>query len=249
MSARRQLGMTLLELMVSITIGLFLVGGLFTVFVSVRSTHKSQTGITQLQDDQRMSMAILSEVVQTAGYYGSVQTQLAQQAFPASSPFTISGQFVFGTSGADASSPDALYVRFQSAPNDGVVNCQGGTNTSSATVSYTNMFTVASSTLQLTCALNGGAAMGLVGGVNASGSATTACSAIGYQGINNIKFLYGVDPNGTGSVTQYSVASDVSNWQTVHSVRATVSMLYCTQTGVLPQQVQFTRLIFLPNQQ
>ncbi|MDF0604808.1 prepilin-type N-terminal cleavage/methylation domain-containing protein [Neisseriaceae bacterium TC5R-5] len=246
----KQRGMTLLELLIAITISLFLLAGLLSIFISMRTTFQSQSGLTQLQDDQRMSMTMLTQITETAGYFGNVQSQLAQQAFPATSPFTSSGQFVYGISGANASTPDTLYVQFQSAQNDSVVNCLGGTNSSSSTpVNYINAFTVNTATLQLTCALNGGTAQALVGGVNTSGSTATACNALGYQGISNIKFLYGVGTTGNGSVTQYSVASAVTNWLSVLSIQATITMLYCAQLGSVPQQIPFSRIIFLPNQQ
>lgn len=246
-------GLTLVELMVAITIGMFMLLALFSVFISFKKSSQSQTGIAQMQDDQRMVMTILSQVIQSAGYFANPVSNTASSVFAIASAggsnFSV-GVPIYGTDSGAASSPDTLYVRYQSAQNDGVVNCQGGTNASSTTATYINQLSVASSALQFTCALFGaggnGTAQALVGG-NASGSAATACSSVGYLGISNIKFLYGVG-GASGSVTSYASAGAVSNWANVYSIQPTVTQLYCAQQGSLPQAVTFSRIIFLPNQ-
>lgn len=250
-SRRHSRGMTLIELMVAITVGLFLLLAMYAIFVSFKLTSQSQNGLAQMQDDQRMSMTILSQIAQSAGYFGNVQTQLVNTALLADNS-TVSGvsfsagQALFGTDSGSATAPDTLYIRFQSLQNDGVLNCLGNTNTASAgTVTYINQLAVASSTLQLTCGINGAAAQPIVGGL---ASPVTTCPSIGYRGISNIQFLYGVDPGNTGSVTQYVTAGSVTNWLNVRSLRATLSMQYCGQIGAAPVTISFPRFIFLPNQ-
>ena len=208
-SRRHNRGMTLIELMVAITVGLFLLLAMYAIFVSFKLTSQSQNGLAQMQDDQRMSMTILSQIAQSAGYFGNVQTQLVNTALLADNS-TVSG------------------VSF-----------------SAGTVTYINQLAVASSTLQLTCGINGAAAQPIVGGL---ASPVTTCPSIGYRGISNIQFLYGVDPGNTGSVTQYVTAGSVTNWLNVRSLRATLSMQYCGQIGAAPVTISFPRFIFLPNQ-
>ena len=246
--AGRQRGVTLIEMMIALTITVFLLAAMLSVLTAFRYTRQTQNGLSQMQDDQRIAMTMLTQIIQSAGYFASVQTDVALTAFPAASVFAENGQSVFGIEGASSSLPDTIYVRYQSGLNDGVLNCNGGTNTSSGTpVTYINAITVAQGTLQLTCALNGGTAQPIVGGVNTSGSAATACTAVGYLGISNIQFLYGMDAGGTGSVTQYGNATAVTNWANVNSIRPTITMLYCTQIGALPTAVPFTTTIALQN--
>lgn len=245
---KRQRGMSLVELMVAMLIALLLLDGLVSLFVTSNLTYQSQSGLGQMQDDQRTAMNILAQVVQSAGYYGNVAATTATGAFPVSSVFTNTGQYIYGQDGGSGS--DTLYLRFQSVLNDGVMDCLGNTNTGSGTVSYINAIGVANNQLQ--CSENGAASQTLAGGNNISATTTMSCPKVGYQGISRIKFQYGIDTAGNGSVSQYvgasAVSTTVSNgWLAVHSVRATVTMLYCSSMGSTPQQVNFSRVISLPN--
>lgn len=246
-----QQGLTLIELMVAMTIGLLFLLALSALFLSFKQTSLHQGGVAQMQDDQRMAMTILSQVIQSAGYFpnpasASVSTALAADSTTVSGVSFGAGQLIYGVDSGVASTPDTLYVRFQSAQNDGVVNCQGGTNASATTATYINQLSASATSLQLTCGLNGAAAVGVVGGVNLSAAAT--CNRVGYVGISNVKFLYGLDPAGSGSVTRYASAGVVSNWSYVYAVKPIVTQLYCFQQGAAPQAVTFSQTISLPNQ-
>lgn len=249
--SRQQSGMSLIELMVAITIGLMFLLAMGALFLSFKNTSQAQNGISQLQDDQRMAMTILSQIIQSAGYFPNQTSTTITSALPADST-TVSGttfaagQAILGTTGSTSSSPDTIFVRYQTALNDGIINCLGGSNASATTTVYINQLSVASSSLKLTCSLNGTAGAGLLGGITASATSTTACSKIGYLGISNLKILYGI--GASGSITQYASAAGVSNWSNVYSIQATISQLYCAQQGSLPQTINYSRVIFLPNQ-
>jgi type IV pilus assembly protein PilW len=64
-----QRGLTLIEMMVAMTIGLVFLLALSALFLSFKQTSQGQHGIAQMQDDQRMAMTILSQVIQSAGYF------------------------------------------------------------------------------------------------------------------------------------------------------------------------------------
>jgi type IV pilus assembly protein PilW len=110
-----------------------------------------------------------------------VSTALTADTSTASGVSFSAGQIIYGWTSGVSSTPDTLYVRYQSAQNDGVVNCQGGTNASSTTATYVDQLSARPPPLQLTCGLNGHGGGG-GGGINPS-SATT-CSSIGYVGIS-----------------------------------------------------------------
>ena len=247
-----QQGLTLIEMMVAMTIGLVFLLALSALFLSFKQTSMGQNGIAQMQDDQRMAMTILSQVIQSAGYFpnpasATVSTALSADTSTVSGVSFTAGQIIYGVDSGVSSTPDTLYLRYQSAQNDGVVNCQGGTNASSTTATYINQLSASATTLQLTCGLNGATAVGVVGGLNPSSAAT--CTRIGYVGISNVKFLYGFDAAGSGSVTRYASAGVVSNWSYVYAVKPVITQLYCFQQGVAPQAVTFAQTISLPNQQ
>ena len=67
-----QLGMTLVELMVSITIGLFLVLGLVTLFASMSSTRSELDKSSRQIENGRYAIQMLSDETRHAGYYGSL---------------------------------------------------------------------------------------------------------------------------------------------------------------------------------
>ena len=67
--SRSQTGFTLVELMIAILIGLFLTGGLLTLTGAMKRTGKVQTGLDLLHDNQRLASTIMTDVIQSAGYF------------------------------------------------------------------------------------------------------------------------------------------------------------------------------------
>ncbi|WP_199153053.1 PilW family protein [Chromobacterium sp. ASV23] len=200
----RQTGSGLVEIMVAITIGLLLLSVLVMIFTSTKLAQSNQSGLTQLQDNQRTAMTLINTIVESAGYYPSPQTQAATDALPASGVFAA-GQSITGTSGTGGAS-DTLTIRFATAPGDGILNCNGTSNTGSNNTIYINQFAINSNN-QLTCALNGGTAQPLV------------------DGVSNMTVQYGVDTNGNGSVNQYFSASALPAGAAVRSVKVTLTMV------------------------
>ena len=64
-----QRGFTLIELMVTVAIALFLLGGLLTILQNMRGTYGNQQALAQLQDQQRFAMTVLTDVIQAGGYF------------------------------------------------------------------------------------------------------------------------------------------------------------------------------------
>ena len=65
----RARGFTLVELLVSLLIGLFLLGGLLTLVQNNKRTFTTQNSLAQLQDGERLAMSVMTDVIQTAGYF------------------------------------------------------------------------------------------------------------------------------------------------------------------------------------
>jgi len=150
-------GFTLVELMVTVAIALFLLGGLLTIVQNVRSTQTNQQLLAQLQDQQRFAMTVLTDVIQSGGYYPDPLNETLLQSLPAQGGFP-QGQAFIGTHAAGV--PDTLGVRYTTAINDGIILCNGTTNTAFATNSYQNLFRVVPPAGnipgQLQCSLDGG---------------------------------------------------------------------------------------------
>lgn len=70
--SRHQQGLTLVEMMVAMTIGLVLLGGMVTVLSSSQSTYRVNEALARMQENARYAFQILSRDVRMAGYRGCV---------------------------------------------------------------------------------------------------------------------------------------------------------------------------------
>src|ERR1700686_3373087 len=137
---RAQLGFTLVELMITVAIALFLLGGLVTILQNVRSAYNNQQSLAQLQDQQRFAMTVLTDVIQAGGYFPDAPVWQPLTSLPLAGPYAA-GQAFTGTHAGGV--PDSIGVRYRTAINDGVIVCTGATNTAQGpTHLYTNKFTV-----------------------------------------------------------------------------------------------------------
>jgi type IV pilus assembly protein PilW len=70
MEARHCHGMTLIELMVSMTLGLVIIGGATSVVIANRQSYRTSEALSQLQESQRAAFELLSRDVREAGFNG-----------------------------------------------------------------------------------------------------------------------------------------------------------------------------------
>jgi type IV pilus assembly protein PilW len=244
----RSQGFTLVELMVSILIALFLLGGVMTIVQDTRRASGSQTQSTQLQDSVRLAMTMLTDVIETAGYYSDPLNSTNLISLSAGGAF-IAGQAISGTGAFGAAAPgDAISVRYQTANGDGILNCGGTSNTTGANEIFVNAFSLdAQGDLQ--CTLTSAAGTTAIVLIPAVTTATNALK------ITNLAILYGVQTNfaaGNQCADSYWDANKVSAtningqtaWNYVVSVRVTLS--FSNPTAGLPD-LKFTRVIGIMN--
>lgn len=67
-NSRRQIGMTLVELMIGMVLGLFLIGGVTAMFISSKQGFRLQTGLTDTQQRGRAIITMLTQDMELAGY-------------------------------------------------------------------------------------------------------------------------------------------------------------------------------------
>ena len=236
-------GFTLVELMIALLIALFLVGGLLTLVQAMKTTSLNQSGLSQLQESERMAMTLMTDVIQSTGYFPMPPlTNTAGSVFPVSGSFTVAGQALVGTGNyADAAPGNSITVRYLTSGADNVINCLGNTRTVAAT--FVNTFSVDLPTQTLQCTLT----------VNGTASAPVPL----ISGVNSLNIYYGVQTNaavGTNSVDAYLDAATVSagnNWGNVKSVRITLTLVnpLFGQAGQanVGQFITFTRVIDVMN--
>ncbi len=69
-SAKRQRGLSFIELMIAVTIGLILAAGIMQIFISNKQTYRIQEGVSRMQESGRFAIDLLSRDLRMAGYYG-----------------------------------------------------------------------------------------------------------------------------------------------------------------------------------
>jgi type IV pilus assembly protein PilW len=209
-------GFTLLELMIAMTIGLFLAGALVTVVQTNKKVFLNQNQLEQMQDGQRMAMTLMADIIQTAGYFPDPTTNKLSSTLVASGSFANS-QAITGAAG------DSISVRYMTAPLDNILNCSGLSNTTGGNIVYVNTFAVLAG--QLVCTDQTNTQYPLVGGVT------------------NLTVLYGVKTNlaaaGNNADTYLTTSQmTASTWQNVISVWIKLQFTNPLYTGAGQGQLQ-----------
>jgi Tfp pilus assembly protein PilW len=231
-----ELGLGLVEILISLVLSMLLAIALFTVLHGTLFGAISQRGMSALQEAERRAATNIQQVAHAGGYFVvsptqssvgptplsalSAATALAASTYSAPYGTFAAGQYVDGIDSA-ASAPTAsgsvLNIRFQSAlgvnPNEPpTMDCQGQSASSTTPTYYNNSYFVSPTTSSLDCSVNGATPQILVGNGKNGGIQVTG-----------MHVLYGVDTNGSGSVTAYETALQVSNWSNVLTAQITLT--------------------------
>jgi type IV pilus assembly protein PilW len=241
-SRRYQSGFSLVELMVAVAVALFLIGGVLTMLDNTHRTFLTQGKLAQLQDDQRLAMTLITDVVQAAGYFPDPVAKTAASEFPQGT-ITVAGQSInFGTPGqavAGASNTngpgDVISVRYEthgSAAKDNIIDCTGVTSAIQQVL--TNTFSL-DANHNLLCTVNGQPPVQLV------------------SGVTNLQIWYGLKTDFTvdnNQVDTYVSTSDMqpADWPNIISLRVTLTFtnpLFGTpgQTAANFKTIDFTRVV------
>jgi type IV pilus assembly protein PilW len=215
--SRAMRGFTLVELMVTVAIALFLLFGLTTIVQNIRQTNLNQQALAQLEDQERFALTVITDVVQNGGYFPDA-TAYSVSSFAAVGNFQAGAAF-YSPLGA-AYYPgvgDTLSVRYLTAIGDGVTLCDGSTNTAQPTVpGFTNTFTVQQAVPP--------AVGGLYCQVNNGGPSAAAPGVLIAPGVVSMKVYYGVkrdfafsDYNADTYVTAAGMLP--ADWTNISSVR------------------------------
>ena len=73
----KQAGLSLIELMISITLGLILMAGVVQMFVSSKSVFTTQQSMSRIQETGRLAIEFLSRDIRLAGFYGCFRPNTA----------------------------------------------------------------------------------------------------------------------------------------------------------------------------
>ena len=238
-----QRGYTLVELMISILIALFLMAGLVTLVMHTRNTSTVQNQMQQLQENERIAMTVIANVIQQAGYFPDPLTNAiggknsaGQTNLSGTETESVNGQgFTWaagqGVSGFSitAAPGDMVAARFTAPKADAsgivtntIINCAGTTNTDTASIhTFTNVFFIdnVNGTPYLKCVLL------------TDGAGPVTVNLV--PGLYDMQVLYGVATGSwtastTGPPTPYNVtqyvtaawlAANPTKWTNVSSVK------------------------------
>ena len=119
---RSQRGMSLVELMVSLTIGLFLLGAVGIIYVNTMTTSRSSTLESQMNEDASLALELLQQQIRLTGFSNVDGT--GNRLFP--------GQAVRGCDGGFADNT-SVFLDPASPP---VLACNGGAGPDALAVRY-----------------------------------------------------------------------------------------------------------------
>lgn len=105
MKTHKQAGMTLIELMVALAIGAFLMIGAITVFMQSRTTFRLTESVARLQENARFALDVLEPDIRMAHYWGltTLTTSVINRVPPAAGN-------TFGKDACNANAPRVLDV-------------------------------------------------------------------------------------------------------------------------------------------
>lgn len=244
-------GFTLVETMIAMTISLFLIAGMAAVLANVRSTYGAQTKLAALEDNQRLAMMLMADVIESGGYFPinppvNPLNNSAAAAMPASNNFPGQAGSPAVIGSTDANNNDVITVRFAAPPGDtSLMDCMGQTNAAVVpSIDYENTFSEDANG-NLICAVTNGAT-----------NAAVAPPAILVPGLSTNKGLaiqYGVS-TGTASggtcVDTYMTAAQVTaanDWGVVCSVKVTLTFPSPVPMPGTAATITFTRVIAVMN--
>jgi type IV pilus assembly protein PilW len=120
---RSQKGMSLVELMVSLTIGLFLLGAVGIIYVNTMTTSRSSTLESQMNEDASLALELLQQQIRLAGF-SNVGGPTGSRLFSGQAVRGCDGGFTDNAAGtafaalacnAAGAGPDAIAVRYEAS--------------------------------------------------------------------------------------------------------------------------------------
>ncbi len=112
----------MIELLIAMTVALFLIGGVLKIVQSTRSTFGDQNALAQMQDNQRLAMTFMTDVIESAGYYPNPLVNSADSVFPLVGTTFVATQTISGTTNPSPVG-DTVTVRYGSGNAENVFNC------------------------------------------------------------------------------------------------------------------------------
>ncbi len=210
----RQAGMTLLELMISLALGLLLLTGIGTIYVGSNQTYRVQEENARIQESGRYALEVIGREIRQAGAdapmnYSTIAVPLMCETASTPPCITINGTDNATNGTAFDTLTTQLYANLDenNAGVRGIRDCSGG-------------FAVQGTLVTNTFAINGT-------DLRCTGSVAGAAPLI--SNVEDFQVLYGIDTDNNQSANQYTAAP--ANLNQVVSVRVCV-LLFSAAQGI-----------------
>lgn len=234
---RPERGVTLVELMIALVLGLVLIIAIGSIFVGSRQTYRVQEAFSQVQENGRLAHYLLNNVIRLAGYVPVPR----EHTDPTTIFDDVDYRAIRGWESAAPEMPgvasasdafDAITVAYGGSPDGSVSDCMGNPicyrsdPSQRCRESGDDLFQIVTNTFYL----------------DDEAPSSLMCSSVRYDcnpaleecaisasqaqplflGVGDLQFRYGIDTNNDLAVDQWVNADAVPNWNRVLAVEATV---------------------------
>ena len=196
--ADHQAGLTLLELMISLSLGLLLLTGIGTIYVGSNQTYRVQEQNARIQESGRYTLDVIGRSLRQAGYWNL-------PIAPNNNQTIFSGTAITGADGGAGPPPPADSVTVQYDAVAGDRDCEGANVAADMVLQAALQLDAANRELE--CESNN------------DGTLANDPQPL-VSNVEDLQFLYGVDTTGNQSANFYTATP--ADWNRVVSVRACV---------------------------
>lgn len=218
---RLQAGLSIVELMISLVLGLLLMAGIIQVFLSSRQTYAANEAMGRMQENGRFALDFIARSARMAGYIEPIY--VGDKPLPVVPPdcsgVPATPPTGFCSSNGSTNTPDLIGFAMQPPVIDGARrNCLGDVIEEDDRL-IINHFSIIAATPTTPASLGCRTSEYVPG----TGWTTGGTPQALVEGIDNMQILYGISTSGDArSANQYVSADRVSNWSKVRSVRIAV---------------------------
>lgn len=193
---RRQAGISVVEIMIGLVLGLVIVAGMSSMVLGGRQSSRVERSLMDMQSIGRTAVQVISAELRKAGYRNDRGPSVADLFPAAAAPFTTAGAVVSGLA-----TNDGLLLRYQGSGDAWTADCLGnaiGANQMVWQTLWLQNGALNCRTRNLT--LNTDQTLALIPQVEA------------------VSITYGIDTDADGFPDDYRLAGAVANWSQVASV-------------------------------
>lgn len=202
------IGASLVEIMVAITLSLFLIAGVIKIVISNKHVYRLNTAYSELQENSRLIGLYLPKILRLSGY----RTPVNDTTFPTlASLYPSSAPHIQVNNNSGNNHSDVLTVRYQGSADATVTDCLN--QAVGANIIATNVFSINANN-ELQCQAT-------------NPTLGTTTTQILIPGVENMQVLYGEDINGDRQADRY-VAPNFASLNINHVVSLRMSVLLRT---------------------